>query len=103
MAFFSQVEAFAVCLPRQWASGTVFGHPTLRGLIIQKIQAQNADVDRLPFSLDHCPGKVSLADLTSPMKEWAAFDRYLLFRPPMGGREIILRHRQLRPPVQTLS
>src|SRR5215467_2045455 len=97
------MEAFAVCLPRQWVSGTVFRHPTLRGLIIQKIQAQNADMDRLPFSLDQSPGKVSLADLTSPMKEWAALDRDLLLRPPMRGRKIILRHRNLPAPVQTLS
>src|SRR5262249_40725733 len=63
LRFSSWLDALAVCLLRQWASGTVFGHPTLRSLIIQKIEAQNADVDGSPFFLDHWPGKVSLTDL----------------------------------------
>jgi hypothetical protein len=53
----------------------------LRGLIIQKIEAQNADVDGSPFFLDQWPGKVPLTDLASPMKEWAALDRDSLLRP----------------------
>jgi hypothetical protein len=95
MSFFSSLDAFAVCLARQWASGTVFGHPTLRGRIIQKIEAENADVNCSPFSVDQRPGKVSLTDFASPMKEWAALDRDLLLKPQMSGREMILLHSHL--------
>src|SRR5262249_28581129 len=51
------LDAFAVCFPRQWASRTVFGHPTSGGLIIQKIEAQNANVDGSPFSIVQGPTK----------------------------------------------
>jgi hypothetical protein len=81
MPFSSWLDAFAVLFAWQWASGTVFGHPALGGLIIQKIEAQKANVDGSPFSVDHCPSKVSLAHLASAVKEWAALDRDLLLRP----------------------
>jgi hypothetical protein len=51
MHFSPWLDAFAVLFARQLASGTVFGHPTSCGLIIQKIEAQNADVDCSPFSV----------------------------------------------------
>jgi hypothetical protein len=87
---------------RQWASGTVIGHPTSCGLIIQKIEAQNADMHGSPLLLDQGFGKISFTDLASSMKERAALDRDPLLRPHMSGREMITLHAHLAPPVQTL-
>ena len=101
-AFLLLAGAFVVCLPRQRASGTVFGHPTLRGLIIQKVEAQNADMDGSPFSIVEGPHKVSATDLALPMKECAATNRDLLLGPQMSSREMIPRRSRLTPPFQIL-
>jgi hypothetical protein len=50
--FTSWLDAPTVFFPRQWASGTVFGDPALRGLIVQEIETQNADMDGSPLFLD---------------------------------------------------
>jgi hypothetical protein len=54
----------------------------------REIEAQDADVDRAPFSIVPRPGKVSVTDLALAMKERAAVDRDLLLRPEMSGREM---------------
>jgi hypothetical protein len=58
MHFSSWLDAFAVLFARQLTSGADFGHPTSCGLIIQKIEAQNADVDGSPFSIIRGPREV---------------------------------------------
>jgi hypothetical protein len=85
MPFFSWLHAFAVCFPRQRASGTVFGHPTLGGLIIQKIKAQNAEVNRSPFRVIRTSGEIPPANSTLPAKEGAIFDLDSSKRPPVIG------------------
>jgi|SRR5215467_7115739 len=91
------VDAFAVCFPRQWASRTVFGHPTLGGLIIQKIEAQNVSMDGSPFFIVQGPDEVSIAHLTLPLEKCATTNGDLLLGPQMSGREVIPPHRYLHP------
>ena len=96
MPFSFWLDAFAVCF-YQWASRTVFGHPTLGGLIIQKIEAQNANVDGSPFSIVQGPDEVSIAHLTLSVKKRAATNGDLLLGPQMSGREMIPPHRYVHP------
>jgi len=103
MHFSSGPDAFAVLVRRQSVSGTVFGHPTLRGLIIEKIEAQNADLNSSPFRVIRRPGEIPSTHWTLPVKEGATIDLDLSAKPAVIGREGKLRHLHLSPPWQTLS
>jgi len=73
----------------------------LRALVIEKIEAQKADVDGVPFSIVEGSSKAAATDLTLPMKKCPTADRDLLLGPQMSGREMIPRHSNLAPPFQT--